>query len=61
MLTRSCEVMPVDDLEVLIRQLDWALLKRVHVKVLSPARVAGRGEMRIVVSKATARCFMTLT
>ncbi len=30
-MTRSCEVMPVDDLEVLVRQLDGALLKRVHV------------------------------
>jgi hypothetical protein len=53
--------MPVDDLEVLIRQLDGALLKRVHVQVLIPVRVAGRGEKRNVVSEATARNFMSLT
>jgi hypothetical protein len=53
--------MPVDDLEVLVRQLDGALLKRVHVQALVPVRVAGRGEKRKAVSEATARYFMTLT
>ena len=47
--------MPVDDLEVLVRQLDGALLKRVHVQALVPVRVAGRGEKRNAVSKASGR------
>ncbi len=55
MLTRRCGVMPVDDLEVLVRQLDGALHEGVHVQVLVPARVAGRGEKGYAVSEATER------
>ncbi len=38
--------MPVDNLEVLVRQLDGALRECIHVQACAPARGAGRGDSR---------------